>query len=89
MNFSFESRNCGEMASSAKGENTFKTGPVCRGGKQSIIYAWALDAPKLVLPKDVSFKLGGKTDIKYLVLQVHYANVDKFQSILFKYKKKI
>jgi len=38
-----------------------------------------MDAPKLVLPKDVAFKLGGHTSIKYLVLQVHYANVDPFK----------
>lgn len=56
----------------------YKLGSVCAGSKQSIIYAWALDAPKLVLPNDVAFKLGGDTDKKYLVMQVHYANVDSF-----------
>ena len=29
---------------------------------------------------DVAFKIGGSTSIKYLVLQVHYSNIDKFQS---------
>ena len=29
----------------------YKYGPVCSGEKQSIIYAWAMDAPKLVLPE--------------------------------------
>jgi hypothetical protein len=28
---------------------------------------------------DVAFKVGGSTSIKYLVLQVHYSNIDKFQ----------
>ena len=28
---------------------------------------------------DVAFKIGGSTSIKYLVLQVHYANIDKFK----------
>lgn len=28
----------------------YKSGPVCRGG-QSIVYAWAMDAPKLTLPE--------------------------------------
>lgn len=56
----------------------YQKGGVCNGGDQSIIYAWAMDAPKLVLPKDVAFKLGGNTKNKHLVLQVHYANVDKF-----------
>lgn len=69
--------NCGEMNSGNQNDN-YKLGPVCTGRKQSIIFAWALDAPKLVLPNDVAFKLGGDSDKKYLVMQVHYANVDKF-----------
>lgn len=32
---------------------------------------------------DVAFKIGGTTSIKYLVLQVHYANIDKFKSNAF------
>ena len=32
----------------------------------------------LVSFSDVAFKLGGKNSNGYLVLQVHYANVDKF-----------
>jgi hypothetical protein len=31
---------------------------------------------------DVAFKVGGETSIKYLVLQVHYANIDKFKGNL-------
>jgi len=68
--------NCGEM-SHHSGDTQFKVGPVCRS-RQNIIFAWALDAPKLVLPEDVAFKLGGDTMNKYLVVQVHYANVDLF-----------
>ena len=30
------------------------------------------------LSADVAFKVGGSTPIKYLVLQVHYSNIDKF-----------
>lgn len=44
-----------------------------------IIYAWARDAPKLILPDDVGFKIGGNSPIKYLVLQVHYAHIDVFK----------
>lgn len=44
-----------------------------------IIYAWARDAPRLDLPKDVGFKVGKNSPIKYLVLQVHYAHVDQFR----------
>lgn len=37
-----------------------------------------MDADKLVLPANVGYKIGGDTGINFLVLQVHYANVDKF-----------
>ena len=42
------------------------------------MYAWAHHAPPLQLPKDVGFHVGGKSKIKYLVLQVHYATVDRY-----------
>ncbi|XP_064106130.1 peptidylglycine alpha-hydroxylating monooxygenase-like isoform X1 [Macrobrachium nipponense] len=67
--------NCGEMALAQPG---ISSAPVCRTGSQ-VIYAWAKDAPKLVLPEGVAFKVGGKSSIKYLVLQVHYASVEKFK----------
>lgn len=66
--------NCGEMNAKNK---EYNSGPICRG-KQSILYAWAMDAPQLTLPEDVAFKLGSEANIDYLVMQVHYANVDKF-----------
>ena len=49
--------------------------PCARG--QQILYAWARNAPKLELPPEVGFRVGGGGDIQYLVLQVHYAAVDK------------
>ncbi|KAF2359153.1 Copper type II ascorbate-dependent monooxygenase C-terminal [Trinorchestia longiramus] len=67
--------NCGGMAMSNVG---LKTAPTCAGGNQ-IIYAWALDAPTLLLPEGVAFKVGKTSDIKYLVLQVHYASKEPFQ----------
>lgn len=71
-----EAWQCGEMSHKQRGRK-FNSGPMCKG-KQNIIYAWAMDAPELVLPNDVAFKLGAGTDMRYLVMQVHYANVDKF-----------
>ncbi|XP_071964723.1 probable peptidylglycine alpha-hydroxylating monooxygenase 1 [Antedon mediterranea] len=59
--------NCGEMASS-------NDGPVCDEGSK-ILYAWAMDAPSLELPKDVGFEVGGDTGINQLVLQVHYGKI--------------
>ena len=73
--------------------NKYETGPTCASGS-TIVYAWALDADKTELPKgkvsmwidvigysvsDVAFKIGATTPIKYLVLQVHYAKIDKFK----------
>ena len=67
--------DCGEMALS--GGSELPKGPTCARGS-SILYAWAKDAPKLVLPPGVGFKVGGRSGINFLVLQVHYAHVDKF-----------
>ena len=67
--------NCGEMAAAI--EPDMEQHPVCGPGSQSqIIYAWAMDAPGLQLPEGVGFRVGGDTNIKYLVLQVHYASTD-------------
>ncbi|CAB3983869.1 peptidyl-glycine alpha-amidating monooxygenase isoform X2 [Paramuricea clavata] len=54
-------------------------GGTCKGRVNKIMYAWAMDAPALSLPKNVGFHVGGSSRIKYIVLQVHYANVDKFK----------
>uniref|UniRef100_A0A0B7AQ08 peptidylglycine monooxygenase n=1 Tax=Arion vulgaris TaxID=1028688 RepID=A0A0B7AQ08_9EUPU len=66
--------NCGEMSSTS---SSYRVGAVCQEGN-TILYAWAMEAPKLSLPKDVSFEIGQKTPIKFLVVQVHYKNVTKF-----------
>ena len=44
-----------------------------------MIYAWAKNAPKLVLPEGVAFHVGKSTKLKYLTLQVHYADVTPFK----------
>jgi len=64
--------NCGEMAEAEEG---LELHPPCKAGNQ-IIYAWAMDAPELKLPPDTGFRMGKNTNIKYLVLQVHYAHID-------------
>jgi len=70
--------NCGEMAK--KEGDLEETASVCKaGGPSQIIYAWARDAPTLRLPEGVGFKVGRNSPIKYIVLQVHYAVVDKFK----------
>lgn len=66
--------NCGEMHAPA--DSALGSAPPCSGGSQ-IIYAWAKDAPRLDLPEGVGFRVGKDSDIKYLVLQVHYAALDQ------------
>jgi len=64
--------NCGEMTTKQPGLVTHQP---CQGESQ-IIYAWAMDAPKLELPDQVGFRVGADSTIQYLVLQVHYGSVD-------------
>lgn len=66
--------DCGEMSGHQSG---YLQGPTCSAGSQ-IIYAWAKDAKPLQLPEGVGFKVGKDTGINFLVLQVHYAHVEKF-----------
>ncbi|GAB6025958.1 hypothetical protein CHUAL_011927 [Chamberlinius hualienensis] len=47
----------------------------CLLGDQ-ILYAWAKNAPDLVLPDKVGFKIGLNSDLDYLVLEVHYGNIN-------------
>lgn len=70
--------NCGEMAQSESSDE-FTASPCGQGAHSQIIYAWARDAPKLELPDGVGFKVGKTSPIKYIVLQVHYAHIDKFK----------
>ncbi|XP_078070844.1 peptidyl-glycine alpha-amidating monooxygenase isoform X1 [Mustelus asterias] len=44
-----------------------------------IMYAWAKNAPPTRLPAGVGFRVGGNTNINYIVLQVHYGDVTAFR----------
>ncbi len=60
--------NCGAMT--VKQEGLGSALSPCGSGS-SIVYAWAQNAPKLQLPKDVAFRVGGPdSGIDWLVLQV-------------------
>lgn len=75
--------DCGEMLADSSQElkKSYTVGPVCQGN-QYILYGWALDAPALKLPDGVGFKIGGfETDIRYLVLQIHYGHYHAFASM--------
>lgn len=56
MKFTLLNRNCGEMASD---NPQYAVGPVCKEGAK-IVYAWAMDAPKLTLPKGINIYLQRK-----------------------------
>ncbi|XP_062340403.1 peptidyl-glycine alpha-amidating monooxygenase isoform X3 [Osmerus eperlanus] len=45
----------------------------------AIMYAWARNAPPTKLPRDVGFKVGGKSKITYFVLQIHYGDISGFR----------
>ncbi|XP_022176831.1 peptidylglycine alpha-hydroxylating monooxygenase [Myzus persicae] len=63
--------NCGEMQMASNKHKTYMHSNPCKSGS-NIMYAWARDAPTLKLPNGVGFKVGGDSQINYLVLQVHY-----------------
>ena len=46
---------------------------VC-SGSSSILFAWAKNAPPTSLPPSVGFQIGGQSQVKYLVMQIHYAH---------------
>ena len=67
--------NCGAMT--AKQEDLNSSLSPCGSGSQ-VVYAWALNAPELILPDGVGFRVGGPdSDIDWLVLQVHYASISR------------
>ena len=67
--------NCGAMT--AKQEDLNSALSPCGSGSH-VIYAWALNAPELMLPEGVGFRVGGPdSEIDWLVLQVHYASISR------------
>lgn len=72
--------NCGEMltkSQGAAGDKTYKLAPQCAQDTR-IIYAYAMDAPALTLPEDVTFGVGPGFDLPWLVVQVHYKQASDF-----------
>ena len=60
-------------------EQRHSNSAACLHTFSQVLYAWAHDAPRFRLPDQVGFKVGAQTDIQYLVLQVHYSNVQRFK----------
>ncbi|KAI8736595.1 alpha-amidating enzyme precursor 2 [Biomphalaria glabrata] len=55
--------------------------PMCKNGQPTIMFGWAKNAPPTVMPKGVGLRVGRKTSIKTIVLQVHYAKILKTQNL--------
>lgn len=56
-------------------ESSLPSGGVCADeSNRQILYAWARNAEALELPDGVAFEIGKGTEIKHLVLQIHYAH---------------
>jgi hypothetical protein len=58
----------------ASNESSWKGADLCRG-TQVLLFAWGLNAKALELPKDVTFRVGPRTNLKYIVINVHYLNI--------------
>ncbi|XP_045156226.2 peptidylglycine alpha-hydroxylating monooxygenase-like [Mercenaria mercenaria] len=63
--------SCGEM-------DDHSNRSVCGDGERQIVWAWAMDATGRSFPKDVGFRVGGRSNINYIVIQLHYA--EQFQA---------
>lgn len=71
--------DCGEMHTDDEQAGSYEQGPICAPGtEQSILFSWAMDAPALDLPKGVGFRIGGRTRVNFIVLQVHYGHTHLF-----------
>ncbi|XP_067938308.1 peptidyl-glycine alpha-amidating monooxygenase B-like [Watersipora subatra] len=53
---------------------TWECGMTCKGD-DSIMFAWAKNAPPTKLPDNVGYHIGGESKIRYIVMQVHYLRV--------------
>lgn len=63
-------------------ESKYIEGSVCDiRGEEQLMYGWALEAPGLKMPKGVGYKVGGDTNLNYIVIQVHYGHADKFKRL--------
>ncbi|XP_076465980.1 peptidyl-glycine alpha-amidating monooxygenase B-like [Babylonia areolata] len=61
---------CEDQAASS--DDIWNCPPICQGRKQ-IMFAWAKNAPPTQLPDGVGLRIGKKTSIKKIVMQIHYA----------------
>ena len=76
-NTQFNIWNCGGNGKPARDPNYPNFGVSgATGGDDTTIYLWGMGGERTMLPPDVGFKVGANSRIKYLVLQVHYINIE-------------
>ena len=72
--------NCGGNGKPARDPNYPNFGVSgATGGDDTTIYLWGMGGERTMLPPDVGFKVGANSRIKYLVLQVHYINIETIE----------
>jgi peptidylglycine monooxygenase len=74
----FNMWNCGNNGKPANDPN-YPNHPLFPDGKEgedTTLYLWGMGGKTTMLPKDVGFKIGANSRIKYLVIQVHYINIE-------------
>ncbi|XP_043919814.1 peptidyl-glycine alpha-amidating monooxygenase [Protopterus annectens] len=67
---------CGAPASS---DSFWFCDDFCCMHRCNILLAWPRRNPPIRLPTDVGFRVGGKSGIRYFLLQVHYGDVNAFR----------
>ena len=75
--------NCGGLNSNAAKDDALPVGSVCNSKSErktensidTTLFLWSRNGSKLMLPKNVGFKFGGKSRIKHFVLQVNSKNI--------------
>ena len=77
--------NCGNNGRPASDPNypNFGVFPSEKDGVDTTLYLWSKGGVTTMLPEGVAFKVGADSKIKFLVLQVHYINVDAIGKSLF------
>ena len=76
--------NCGGLKSNAAKDDALPVGSVCnrqskiktQNNIDTTLFLWSRNGSKLMLPKNVGFKFGGKSRIQYFVLQVNSKDIE-------------
>lgn len=71
--------NCGNEKHQDPNYPNHSVFPDSADGVDTTIYLWAYGGRRTMLPPDTAFKVGGDSQIRHLVLQVHYINVENVE----------